>query len=308
MRKILLLLLFLTTTFLIWVFFFIPNQLKIEENVLIRSNKNTINRGLNDLVLWKKWWPEDGGNILSYHDAAFHPHLPGLFAYPIDVAYNGTDIKTLLSIVEKSNDSAIISWRSNIRLSNNPFTRIIQYRLVKTLSNDMKSILGTLQNFMSDPQNVYGIKVTNETVKDTLLVNTQAMFDILPTTDNVYALINKLATATQSAGASITGYPMMNIEKRKDSKYLLRVALPVSKLVKEGKGVVIKRMFPGNILVSNDIIGGDAAVENAFKQMMYYVQDYDKTMPAIPFQSLITNRQLEKDSSKWVTRIYCPVI
>ena len=70
----------------------------------------------------------------------------------------------------------------------------------------------------------------------------------------------------------------------------------------------MKRMVPGNILMSNDITGGSGTVEQAYKQMMYYMQDFNKTLAAIPFQSLITNRQLEKDSSKWITRIYCPVI
>ncbi len=101
---------------------------------------------------------------------------------------------------------------------------------------------------------------------------------------------------------------MMNIAKEDSSKYLLRVALPVSKIIKEEHGIVIKRMIRGNILVSNDITGGSSAVEHASKQMMHYVQDFNKTLAALPFQSLITNRQLEQDSTKWITRIYCPVI
>ncbi len=308
MRKILLALLSLIVTCLIWIYFFVPDQIKIEENILIRANKNTINRGLNDLALWKKWWPEIGSQSLTYKKAVYHPQLPGLFVYPIDIKYHTTDIKTLLSIVEKSSDSVVITWRSSIISGYNPVSRLIRYWNLKRLSIEMKDILYALQKFMNNPQNVYGIKITNEKVKDTLLINTQAVFDYSPTTDEIYKQIDKLNKAAKDAGVSVTGYPMMNIAKKSDDKYLLRVALPVSKLLKERDGIVIKRMFPGNILVSNNIIGGEANVKNAFKQMMHYVQDYDKTMPAIPFESLITNRQLEKDSSKWVTRIYCPVI
>jgi hypothetical protein len=37
------------------------------------------------------------------------------------------------------------------------------------------------------------------------------------------------------------------------------------------------------------------------------MQDYGKSVVAIPFQYLVTDRLAEKDSSKWVTKIYQPI-
>jgi hypothetical protein len=42
--------------------------------------------------------------------------------------------------------------------------------------------------------------------------------------------------------------------------------------------------------------------------MNNYISDYGRTIVAIPFASLITDRRLEPDSAKWVTRIYWPLI
>jgi hypothetical protein len=39
-----------------------------------------------------------------------------------------------------------------------------------------------------------------------------------------------------------------------------------------------------------------------------YKDDYQRVSPAIPFYSLITDRLKEPDSSKWITKIYFPVM
>jgi hypothetical protein len=313
MKKKIIALILIAAILMTGVIFLIPSQLKLDETVFVKAKKNTVNRAINNIHLWKQWWPNTAsnaskGNALSYNNTVYQPHLPGLYAIAIEVNHSNKNYKTILSIAEYNADSVLLSWKGSIPVNNNPFTRISQYMHARKVNDDMKDILYAAQKFMSDPQNTYGIKITNQIVTDTLLLNTQAVFTHYPSTDEIYTLINKLTKAANDEKVPVTGYPMMNIAKEDSSKYLLRVALPVSKTIKEEHGIVIKRMIRGNILVSNDITGGSSAVEHAFKQVMNYVRDFNKTLPAIPFQSLITNRQLEKDSTKWITRIYCPVI
>jgi hypothetical protein len=38
------------------------------------------------------------------------------------------------------------------------------------------------------------------------------------------------------------------------------------------------------------------------------VQDHQRVAPAIPFQSLVTDRTKQPDTSKWVTRLYWPIM
>jgi hypothetical protein len=63
----------------------------------------------------------------------------------------------------------------------------------------------------------------------------------------------------------------------------------------------------GNILIT-EVKGGPASIKKAFNEMETYITDYRRTAPAIPFQSLITDRSKEPDTSKWVTKIYYPVM
>jgi len=84
------------------------------------------------------------------------------------------------------------------------------------------------------------------------------------------------------------------------------VAIPTkSDLQSEGK-FQLKKMVLGNILMA-EVKGGVHIVMKGENELTNYMDDYKKLSPAIPFQSLITDRQLETDSSKWVTRLYYPI-
>jgi hypothetical protein len=84
------------------------------------------------------------------------------------------------------------------------------------------------------------------------------------------------------------------------------VAIPVNKAIPQNKIYLIKRMVPGKILVA-EIKGGDYSAREALRQMHIFMTDNNLSSPAIPFQSLITNRMEEPDTLKWITKIYYPV-
>ena len=60
--------------------------------------------------------------------------------------------------------------------------------------------------------------------------------------------------------------------------------------------------------MTGEVTGGQKEIEEAQKQMELYITDYQRSIIAIPFQMLITDRTREPDSSKWITRIYFPVV
>ena len=84
------------------------------------------------------------------------------------------------------------------------------------------------------------------------------------------------------------------------------VAIPVDRVLQDTKNIVFKRMVPGNILIG-EVKGGKCRVAESMHQMENYVNDYKRSAPAIPFESLVTDRMVQKDTTEWVTRIYYPV-
>ncbi len=90
------------------------------------------------------------------------------------------------------------------------------------------------------------------------------------------------------------------------SGFKTMVAIPVNKIIAENNNILYKRMVPGKILVT-EVTGGTYTTTQALKQLETYINDYQLKSPAIPFESLVTDRLKEADTLKWITRIYYPI-
>ena len=67
-------------------------------------------------------------------------------------------------------------------------------------------------------------------------------------------------------------------------------------------------MLPGGNILITEVKGGPEEIKKAYRQVELYISDFQRVAPAIPFESLVTDRRAEKDSTKWITRIYYPVM
>jgi len=170
----------------------------------------------------------------------------------------------------------------------------------------MAAALNTMKPFLENEENVYGIKVSHTTVKDTLLIATRDTFSSYPSSENIYSLIRSLQDYARINDARESGYPMLDIKATGNGNFQTMVALPVNKELKSHAAILHKEMVPGNILVT-EVTGGPYTVTQAFNNLQNFVTDHDMQSPAIPFQSLITDRLQQPDTTKWITRIYYPV-
>ena len=88
----------------------------------------------------------------------------------------------------------------------------------------------------------------------------------------------------------------------------VRIGIPVNKKLPEKENISLKQMVKnGNILVT-EVRGDQKFINEAIKQTEKYITDYQRSIIAIPFQSMITDRTKEPDSTKWITKIYYPVV
>ena len=165
-----------------------------------------------------------------------------------------------------------------------------------------------MQLFFEDDQNVYGIPIALERVKDTALISTADSCRGVPTTSFIYNLIHKLKQYSSSQAATNTGYPMLNIYTKDSVVYKVKVALPLNKKLSSKENIEYKWMLPHGYILVSEIQGPPSTVEAAFQQLELYVKENNLNPPAIPFYSLVTDRSLEPDSSRWITRIYYPVM
>jgi hypothetical protein len=311
MKKIIIGSLIVITLFIGSLYLFIPSTIVISNKISVSANQRAVLRKLINETEWKQWWPGNqtgqNSNILFNYKNKQYQIVKKLYSgFVLYISNNSSSYYSLMNFIPENTDSVKIDWSSVVYTSINPIKRVQQYLMSKQLSDNNNIILSHLKPFLENMVNLYGIQITETNVKDTTLVFTKVTTQNYPSTKMIYSLIEKLKNYIIISKAHDTNFPMLHININGSSHFETMVAIPVDKQLQGKEKIVIKRMVAGKILVA-EVKGGPASIKTAFSQIENYMADHHRLAPAIPFESLVTNRILVTDTSQWITNAYYPV-
>lgn len=298
------------------LYFFIPRNIAIKKQIDVTVNSNAFMRSLFDESTWPLWWPsgdtknEPGlaDNGLVYKGNVYSIREKKISSLVISIKGKTDSVLTELIAIPLRTDSLQLAWVGIARAGVNPVKRFQNWQWTHGISKDMETLLQKLRAYFSSEDHLYSIHIDKELVRDSTLISTAATSKDYPTTDFVYNMVDKLNRFATANNAVQTGLPMLNITPLQNGTYTTKVALPVDKKLKDKGDIQYRWMLGGgNILVAK-VTGGPRQIERAFEEMERYVEENQRIAPAIPFQSLVTDRRTVPDTSKWVTKIYWPVM
>jgi len=296
------------------VYIFIPKKMGVSGALSFRANSDGLFRSLAEESNWKKWWP---GIVTETSNNAFrltHDHYDFKVreilynAIQLTVIQGSDSLDGLLRIIPFNNDSMRLELLSQVEAHADPFSRVASYLRGKRIERTFNDIVLSLSMYASKLKNIYGIDIKNERVQFQNLVSTKQSFTHYPATGEVYAMIARLRNYVNQSGAKELFSPMLNIKKTDSTNYTAQVGLPVDRALSDKDDISSKWMMKGGNILTGEVTGGQKEIEEAQKQMELYIIDYQRSIIAIPFQMLITDRTKEPDSAKWITRIYYPVV
>jgi hypothetical protein len=291
------------------LYFFMPRQFTVSKVTVISATSPAIYRFLAIKDKWHQWLPEATPSENGFtFNGDFYEVIPGFMSNTIAVNIHHKDsvINSTITVLALKPDTNAVQWKCVVRASANPIQRLLRYADAGDVKRNMNAIFEKLERFLSKKENVYGGHISIVSTKDTLLVSTKTVTNSYPSTAAVYESIGKLESFIAAKGDRVTGSPLLNISRLDSSQYQVMVALPVDRELKSEADIEFKRMIPGNFLMM-EVKGGTYTAANAGKQLELYLSDHEKTVMAIPFEVLITNRITEPDTSKWLTKVYMPV-
>ena len=313
MKKWILWLLALLILTVLSVYVFIPSNIVISKIVPSAVPISAEFRYVNHQEKWVKWWrdasgkPVAPGDPFTYGGTTFRLSRIGYNVAGIEIEQDGMILQSELDLISLNRDSTWAKWNCELPAGNSPITRLRTYKKALELSRNMKAVLLNLSQFVSVAENVYGLSITKTTFWDTCMLSTRFTTRTYPSTAELYHYFDILKKNIADQKAKIAGYPMMNVRMLKTDSFETQIAIPTNRFL-DMKGTIFSRkMVPGNFLTSL-IKGGGYTIEESMRQMEYFLKDKDKTEMASPFQQLITDRTSEPDTTKWITRIYLPVM
>ncbi len=289
-------------------YFFIPSRLIITNQITVQCTEAGTKRFVFNNVQWKNWWPgENKDSTFTYKNDSYSLKAGYYNSAAIVIQHDGKYITSVMNVLTAGKDAVTITWQTDAGEYKNPFTRMAHYIKANDIKQNMDEILHHLKTYLEKAENVYGMKVEQTLVRDTFLVSTQKTLSAYPVTSDVYTLVNQLREFIKQQAGIETNPPMLHILREDSAAYTVKVAIPVNKEIKGNSSISFKEMVKGNILVA-EVKGGPYTISHAMDMLQTYVLDYQKTSPAIPFESLVTDRSVVTDTSKWVTKIYYPVM
>jgi hypothetical protein len=293
------------------LYFIIPPIITVSESTIVAGKTSAIQRIMLDQAKLTQWWPAGEAaydSNLHFNSVVYKPVSRQLTSIVFDM--NGKDLSGIMNLhfIPKGTDSVVLNFQTSLIATSSPINRMQAYIRSLKLKHDFRSLLNKLKEFLSDTDNIYSYHIEKALVVDSTLVSTYEKSKAFPSTDFIYQLLDRLKIYADSHNSKQTGYPMLNVFTTDSSEYVTRVAIPVDRKLPDSGSISYRWMLPGgNILVAG-VRGGPGSIRRALYEMQNYINDYQRVSPAIPFESLITDRRKEPDTNKWVTKIYYPVM
>ncbi len=312
MKKLLTVLFLIVILIIAGIYIFIPAKAEIGKNEYIKSNAGAAKRILADTSSWPKWWPNDTGRKVSTFTPFYYDELGFQLSHDyhggvsVSIINDTTITESTITLVQVNKDSVMLIWKCDLPESNWPIARLQNYFRAKKIRNSMTGIIKSLDTFLQKDENIYRIPFKITMSKDSTLVMTKGTTDSYPSEKYIYGLIGELKNYIRDEQALETNHPMLDVKKISDHQFETMVAIPANREL-AGKGsIFFSRFVPWKVLTA-EVKGGVKTVEDALHQMDLYITDHQLTRMAISFQSLVTNRMEQPDSTQWITRIYTPV-
>lgn len=313
MRKLLIALLLILAVSTVCIYLFIPKKVSVSQVETVNVGDRWVFGYVMDKAGWKNWWPVTATGTTDssfvYNGLSFS--IDSLFynAMKIKIKRGETLItESRLYVIHLGNNQSQVNWEATIEPALNPVTRLKNYQSGVVIRQSMQSLLSAYKNWLSVTENVYGFKILQGKILDTMLLAKRAQFKNNPPSPlQVDSLLQILRDYTGKYHAAQNGLPMLHVVNNEPGIYEAQVALPINKKIPETNEIKIKRMFAGNTLTAR-FKGGPYTIQRAYDATENYKLDHLKSSPAIPFQSMITDRAKEADTSKWETILYYPVV
>jgi len=296
------------TALLIIVIFLLPSKKAHTQTLEVECPNNAVTRNIANSANWIKWWPGEKINDSNFVYKKKKIQISIVLLNGFKATTISNDIITTLDFQFSSigNSSAQFTLNSVFEFSKNPFKKAIQYLSYNKEKEDYVEFMNSLKEHFNSIEKLYGFKIEKQKVPNSSYISTKQSYQHFPTVDEIYSLIDEVNQYILQQKSRAVNFPILNIHTDNNKEFDLMVAIATDQNLASNNKFFLKNMMLGNILVA-EVKGGNTTIEQCQQAMKYYVEDYQKSSPAISFQRLITNRLTEKDSTKWVTTINYPI-
>lgn len=293
------------------IYFIIPQKIQATRVVEIDATDINISKFLVNKRPWAKWWPgkhvATDSSSYTYKNISFTLRQNTNSEMHALIRQDDIELNSILTYATTGEGMCEVTWFAEKQSSLNPFERVAEYFKIKRIAQDLDVVLADFKKFMQADVNVYGMSFTIAKIQHPIVLATTVNTNDYPAAGLIYSKVAELRKQIRAQNAMAVDSPIMNVHAVETGGYLVTVAVPINTIIEPGKNAMINKLVKDANALETQVKGGKNTILNGFAQLKNYQKAHRLISPAMPFESLITNRIAEKDTAKWVTKIYCPV-
>jgi len=321
---------------LLIISFFLPSKVHVERSVVINAQPQVIFEQINTLPNWEGWSPwkaMDPSSVITYGDkksgvGAYYTwkgpetgegkmtitqSVPfSMVETEVDFGEMGTSLGVY--ILEAAEGGTKLTWGFDTDMGMNPIMKFGGLFMKGILEKQFDDGLGKIKQIAENApavapasswkgkidkvEKVYTIRTNYMAVHDTASVST-----IGQKLEKAFGLIGETAGKQK---LEITGAPFAIYYSESNTNFEFDAAMPVKKAGKaEGK------VKPGEFIEGNAVAvtfyGDFTQTPMAHEAANKYITENGKVVNGSPWESYETDTEVEKDTAKWLTKVYYPI-
>lgn len=275
-------------------YFLVPGETDIDASVVVKCNGNSAARAFKThrFQTYLEEAPAIDGYSMKVRSLGFREIL-------ISLKREADTLQTHLTLLNLGADSTGLRWQYIYNGSSNFLEKRRLSRQAPAVRKVMDSMLFRMKAYLGQTASIYGLSMKDSMSRDSALLVSRFNTRAYPSTAEIYEHIGAIRKYAVSKDAHALNYPMLHVEKT-DTGYACMVGLSVDKQLTGTDVILPKRYVPWKI-VTAEVHGGAYSAEEGMLRLAEYVQDHSLAPQGLPFQSLMTERDRQADTTRWVT-------
>jgi effector-binding domain-containing protein len=328
--KILLLSLLALIIILGVVAYALPSTLRIEKTIIIKASRELVFENVNDLRNWEKWFPllnVDTAMEIKYfgnekgEGAGFEwksdknrigcGTLTIIASIPLDSIYAEIDFlnkgKGVTCYLFKDSDSGtLVCCDYEMKLGNNPVTRYMGLLIDRRLERDLQCGLDSLKKIVEDIYALSQLPFKESQIKPFYYVGIREKIKPSEIARRMNMNFKELMTYVEKNKLKMTNAPFSICYSFTKDEVDYEAGVPVENCKISTDKIKVKQLKISKVIIA-DYYGPYSGLGKEYEAIGKWIVDNKKKVSGAPLEMYITDPVTEKDTSKWLTKIYYPI-
>ncbi|MBN8702339.1 MAG: SRPBCC family protein [Bacteroidetes bacterium] len=310
---------------------FLPKNAHVERSIIINTNKETPFELVNNLKqwdLWSPWHKIDTAMIKTYSGpvagtgASYswdsknrnvgQGKLTIIHSIPSDTINTElifADQGTALGgyAFAKEAEGVKVTWWIDFEMGMNPVAKIVGVFMDKMIGSDFETGLKSLKSISESMPMTPSIEMTEENIPGTKVVSIREEVKDAEISSKMGEFFGELMTFTQTNKLQLAGPVFALYHGQSENEIDLETCIPVADFPAKAEGRIKATQLQPIKAVMYDYYGPYSKLSEAHAKINDWINHNSKKVNGSPREVYITDPVMEKDSTKWLTKIYYPV-